>query len=68
MNFVLCELEHSEKVQGLSGGRVVKNLPANVGNTGTSPGLGRSHKPESKTTPEVHATRHKVLQQEQPPQ
>ena len=25
------------------GGAVVKNLPANAGNTGSSPGLGRSH-------------------------
>ena len=25
------------------GGAVVKNLPANAGDTGSSPGLGRSH-------------------------
>ena len=29
------------------GGAVVKNLPANAGDTGSSPGLGRSHMPRS---------------------
>ena len=29
------------------GGAVVKNLPANAGNTGSSPGPGRSHMPRS---------------------
>ena len=29
--------------QGFPGGAVVENLPANVGDTGSSPGLGRSH-------------------------
>ena len=28
---------------GFSGGTVVKNLPANAGNTGLSPGPGKSH-------------------------
>ena len=28
---------------GFSGGTVVENLPANAGDTGSSPGLGRSH-------------------------
>ena len=28
---------------GFPGGAVVKNLPANAGHTGSSPGLGRSH-------------------------
>ena len=28
---------------GFPGGAVVKNLPANEGDTGLSPGLGRSH-------------------------
>ena len=32
-----------EKYQGFPGGTVVKNLPANEGDTGSSPGLGRSH-------------------------
>ena len=30
---------------GFPGGIVVKNLPANAGDTGSSPGLGRSHMP-----------------------
>ena len=29
------------------GGAVVKNLPANAGDTGSSPGPGRSHMPQS---------------------
>ena len=29
---------------GFPGGAVVENLPANAGDTGSSPGLGRSHK------------------------
>ena len=29
------------------GGTVVKNPPANAGDTGSSPGLGRSHLPRS---------------------
>ena len=32
---------------GFSGGAVVENLPANAGDTGSSPGLGRSHMPRS---------------------
>ena len=31
--------------QGFPGGAVVENLPANAGDTGSSPGLGRSHMP-----------------------
>ena len=31
------------KVQGLPGGAVVKNPTANAGDTGSSPGPGRSH-------------------------
>ena len=34
-------------VSGFPGGAVVKNLPANAGHTGSSPGLGRSHMPRS---------------------
>ena len=30
-------------ITGFPGGAVVENLPANAGNTGSSPGLGRSH-------------------------
>ena len=33
--------------RGFPGGAVVKNPPANAGDTGSSPGLGRSHMPRS---------------------
>ena len=32
-------------ILGFPGGTVVENLPANAGDTGSSPGLGRSHMP-----------------------
>ena len=32
---------------GFPGGAVVENLHANAGDTGSSPGLGRSHMPRS---------------------
>ena len=32
---------------GFPGGAVVESLPANAGDTGSSPGLGRSHTPRS---------------------
>ena len=32
---------------GFPGGAVIKNLPANAGDTGLSPGPGRSHMPRS---------------------
>ena len=32
---------------GFPGGAVVENLSANAGDTGSSPGLGRSHMPRS---------------------
>ena len=35
------------KAEGFPGGALVKNLPANAGDTGSSPGLGRSHMPRS---------------------
>ena len=35
------------KVLGFPGGAVVESLPANAGDTGSSPGLGRSHMPRS---------------------
>ena len=34
-------------ILGFPGGAVIENLPANVGDTGSSPGLGRSHMPRS---------------------
>ena len=33
--------------RGFPGGAVAENLPANAGDTGSSPGLGRSHVPRS---------------------
>ena len=33
--------------RGFPGGAVVENLPADAGDTGSSPGLGRSHMPQS---------------------
>ena len=36
-----------EEIEGFPGGAVVENLPANAGDTGSSPGLGRSHMPRS---------------------
>ena len=35
------------KTQGFPGGAVVGSLPANAGDAGSSPGLGRSHMPRS---------------------
>ena len=34
-------------IEGFPGGAVVESLPANAGDTGSSPGLGRSHMPRS---------------------
>ena len=36
-----------KKETGFPGGTAVKNTPANTGNKGSSPGLGRSHMPRS---------------------
>ena len=36
-----------KKKKGFLGGAVVKNPPANAGDTGSSPGPGRSHMPQS---------------------
>ena len=36
-----------EDIWGFPGGAVVENLPANAGDTGSNPGLGRSHMPWS---------------------
>ena len=38
---------HSTIGGGFPGGAVVENLPANAGDTGSSPGPGRSHMPWS---------------------
>ena len=34
-------------LEGFPGGAVVENLAANAGDTGSSPGMGRSHMPRS---------------------
>ena len=39
--------EFKNNMWGFPGGAVVENLPANAGDTGSSPGLGRSHMPRS---------------------
>ena len=46
MIFFLLEL-YKKIFEGFPGGAVVENLPANAGDTGSSPGLGRSHMPRS---------------------
>ena len=42
-----CILLTKIKVRGFPGGAVVESLPANVGDMGSSPGLGGSHMPRS---------------------
>ena len=44
---VLTERIKNPYERGFPGGAVVENLPANAGDTGSSPGLGRSHMPQS---------------------
>ena len=44
---IQSEASQKEKNRGFPGGAVVENLPANAGDTGSSPGLGRSHMPRS---------------------
>ena len=39
--------ENQNSWPGFPGGAVVENLPANAGDTGSSPGLGGSHMPRS---------------------
>ena len=39
--------EKGKKGRDFPGGAVVKNPPANAGDTGSSPGPGRSHMPQS---------------------
>ena len=47
-HFVTFKLFSAQELyQGLPGGTVVKNPPANAGDTGSSPGPGRSHMPRS---------------------
>ena len=44
---VQYHLHLENKNLGFPGGAVVENLPANAGDTGSRPGLGRSHMPQS---------------------
>ena len=41
------EIVFKKSRQDFPGGAVVKNPPANTGDMGSSPGLGRSHMPRS---------------------
>ena len=45
----VCGENYNSKryVRGIPGGAVIKNLPANAGDIGSSPGPGRSHIPWS---------------------
>ena len=45
--FQKLSISSKTKYVGFPGGAVVENLPANAGDTGSSPGLGRSHMPRS---------------------
>ena len=42
-----CWATFAKEIKGFPGGRVVKNLPANAGDMGSIPGLGRSHMSQS---------------------
>ena len=44
---IVYSLFKSSKKGGFPGGAVVESLPANAGDTGSSPGPGRSHMPRS---------------------
>ena len=46
-NYAMLWHTSSSLFLGFSGGSVVKNLPANSGDTSSTPGLGRSHMPWS---------------------
>ena len=44
----LSKFNNKKTTQGFPGGTVVKNPPARAGDTGLSPGPGRSHMPQSR--------------------
>ena len=46
-SLIIREMQIKTTVRGFPGGAVVESPPANAGNTGSSPGLGRSHMPRS---------------------
>ena len=43
----LQKIDLKKNCWGFPGGTMIKNLPANAGDTGLSPGPGRSHMPRS---------------------
>ena len=45
--FLYTDKRNKNAQRGFPGGAVVENLPANAGDTGSSPGLGRFHMPRS---------------------
>ena len=47
IHFSLNFHDYNIKWRGFPGGAVVENMPANAGDTGSSPGLGRSYVPRS---------------------
>ena len=47
INNSMTTLSKKHDSMGFPGGTVVGNLPVNAGDTGSSPGLGRSHMPRS---------------------
>ena len=46
-NYIFRNKTKKQNLQGFPGGAVVKNLPANARDTGSSPGPGGSHVPPS---------------------
>ena len=44
---LLSTVKNISPLWGFPGGTMVKNPPANAGDTGSSPGPGRSHMPQS---------------------
>ena len=46
-NYIFIDFFSKTSSRGFPGGAVVESLPANAGDTGSSPGLGRSHVPRS---------------------
>ena len=47
-NFKIIIINMLKEFRDCPGGTVVKNPPANAGDTGSIPGPGRSHMPQSK--------------------
>ena len=48
ISVIIPQINNKKNIlQGFPGGAVVENPPANAGDTGSSPGLGRSHMPRS---------------------